>query len=441
MTDLGLAPGLVVLVAFSLLGYLVISLTWQHQKTIPFQLRLFFVAFLLRFAMSLAIYQFGLVKIIKDEDASGWEVGAAYYRLWAGQGLTVLDIPGELVKMYEFGVHHRGYYLLLGALFYTIQLTGPAGRLPAAVLNNFVGALTVIFAYRVARSLFSERVAVRVGWLSCFFPSLIVWSAQTLKEPVVIFLETLAVYGCTQLNRIGFVPRYIFLTLLAIVLLIPLRFYAAYVTIATVVASAVLGQLRVGGKVGSLAGLFFVLVPIFLLSGVLLQKEAQLQRYDLDFLKKFRGYNAGAEYGSRAYYDFDLNSPTGFSAGAVVGMVHLLFAPFPWQLVRGSLRMLFVMPELFLWWWIFFWGVIPGMRATLGRRFFDLFPLVFFLVALTLLYSLSFSNVGLAYRQRAQLLPWFFVFAAVGFERRAARPAPPPPRVKPQPAPALAARS
>jgi len=34
------------------------------------------------------------------------------------------------------------------------------------------------------------------------------------------------------------------------------------------------------------------------------------------------------------------------------------------------------------------------------------------------LYSISFSNVGLAYRYRATLMPSLLVFAMVGFEQR-----------------------
>jgi len=32
-----------------------------------------------------------------------------------------------------------------------------------------------------------------------------------------------------------------------------------------------------------------------------------------------------------------------------------------------------------------------------------------------------FGNVGLAYRQRAQLVPWLLIFAMVGLEQRALR--------------------
>jgi hypothetical protein len=45
-------------------------------------------------------------------------------------------------------------------------------------------------------------------------------------------------------------------------------------------------------------------------------------------------------------------------------------------------------------------------------------PLLLFLAAMGVLYSITFSNVGLAYRYRATLMPWLLVFAMVGFEQR-----------------------
>jgi len=52
-------------------------------------------------------------------------------------------------------------------------------------------------------------------------------------------------------------------------------------------------------------------------------------------------------------------------------------------------------------------------------------PILIFTVMLTLAYSVFQGNVGTAYRQRAQLLVFYFIFVAVGFvlvkERREER--------------------
>ena len=102
----------------------------------------------LRFAVSIVIYQFGFVQVLGDEDSSGWWAGAILQRRWEQQGVGLLDLPLVLVDVYTGP--HRGYSYMLGILFY---LTGAPARLPAAALNCFIGALTVVFTYRIARSL------------------------------------------------------------------------------------------------------------------------------------------------------------------------------------------------------------------------------------------------------------------------------------------------
>ncbi len=180
---------------------------------------LFCCAFALRFAMSIVIYQFGFVQVLGDEDSSGWWAGVFLQRRWEQQGVGVLSLPFVLVDV--FAGSHRGYGYMLGTLFY---LTSAPARLPAAALNCFIGALTVVFTYCIASSLFSPWVAVRVGWWTCFFPSLIIWSAQTLKEPTVILLELIALYCCVRMKLSGFSFRYVSLCALTIVCLIPFSF-------------------------------------------------------------------------------------------------------------------------------------------------------------------------------------------------------------------------
>src|SRR5205807_1699291 len=107
-----------------------------------FQVGLFLSALVLRYAVALAIYQLGLVDVLKDEDGSGWVVGVAYQQAWAEQNLGLLDLPGVLAGAYT--THHKGYYYLL-ALVYCIA---PPSRLVAATLNCVFGSLAIVLAYR-----------------------------------------------------------------------------------------------------------------------------------------------------------------------------------------------------------------------------------------------------------------------------------------------------
>ena len=395
-----LVPGIILFIVFAITGCFLLSATPHHAETLPFQTRLFLTAFVIRFAASLALYVFGLVNTLKDEDAAGWMVGAAYQQQWEQAGRSPLDAPSLFLESYA--EYHKGYYYLLGVFF---LITGAPGRLAAAALNCFVGALTIVFTYRMARSLFSEQVAQRAGWLACFFPSLIIWSAQTLKEPVVIFLETLALYGCVRLNRFGFTPRYILLVGMAAVLLLPFRFYAAYLVLGTVCVSLLVPRVGSGqARLPSLLGVGVVIVLFVAFSGVAVQQEARLERYDLKYIQSFRAF-AAKDQGSGVQVEADLESPSGMGLALLVGGLHLLLAPFPWQWVGGSLRMLLVVPEVLLWWWLLFYGVVPGLRHALRNRLFDVLPLLIFILGMGLFYSLIFGNVGLVYRQHAPASP------------------------------------
>ena len=99
------------------------------------------------------------------------------------------------------------------------------------------------------------------------------------------------------------------------------------------------------------------------------------------------------------------------------GGVHLLLAPFPWQLRSGSVRMALTAPEMVVWWFVFFALVLPGLKHAIRHRFGDVMPLLLFLMLLSGVYGLTFGNVGTAYRQRAQLMPYLLIFAAMRLEQ------------------------
>jgi hypothetical protein len=60
---------------------------------------------------------------------------------------------------------------------------------------------------------------------------------------------------------------------------------------------------------------------------------------------------------------------------------------------------------------------LPGLWHAIKNRFNEIQPVLFFICGLGMLYSLMFGNIGLIYRQRAQLIPWLLIFAMVGLEQ------------------------
>lgn len=414
MESAGLGSGLAVFALAVVGGLIAVSGLTGDPRAKAFQSQIFLYALGVRFAASLVIYQFGLVNTIQDEDGSGWVVGMAWKNGWVAEGRTVADLPAMVED--AFSNRNRGYYYMLAGFFW---LTGLEGRLAAAALNCFFGALTVVLAYRTARLFVPARSAEWVGWSACVFPSLIIWSAQTVKEPVVILLESAALYACLRLRDSALNPKYLLMCLGAVVFLMPFRFYASYVAgVAILVGLGV----RRGGS-GRVPGIFtagLLAAVVVAMFGGFLEKEQSASYMDLQYVENFRKFAAaGQGSGSAAYVEADLQTSSGLGLALAFGGVHLLFAPFPWQWT--SLRAIMVAPETMIWWWLCWQYVGPGAWYAVRRQLGDFAPLLLFVALMALLYSVMFSNVGLAYRQRAQLLPWLFILGAVGRELRLRR--------------------
>src|SRR4030095_9947579 len=83
----------------------------------------------------------------------------------------------------------------------------------------------------------------------------------------------------------------------------------------------------------------------------------------------------------------------------------------PWQL--ASLRQSITLPEMIVW-WLCCPLLFLGFWFSLKYRLRQICPVLIFTVMLSVAYSIFQGNVGTAYRQRAQLLVFYFIFVAVG---------------------------
>ena len=77
------------------------------------------------------------------------------------------------------------------------------------------------------------------------------------------------------------------------------------------------------------------------------------------------------------------------------------------------LRQSITLPEMIVW-WLAFPLLVLGLWYSIRHRLREVSPIVMFTTMLTLAYSLFQGNVGTAYRQRSQLLVFYFIFVAVG---------------------------
>jgi hypothetical protein len=194
--------------------------------------------------------------------------------------------------------------------------------------------------------------------------------------------------------------------------LIALRFYVFYMIAVAITGAFVIGMQQISAT--SFARQFMAMILLGLALtyiGVTRSASVQMEHYgNLGVLQTSRldqARSAQSGFGR----DVDVSSTSGALSTIPMGVLYLLFAPFPWQIT--SLRQSITLPEMIIWWGSFPMLVL-GLWFTIKYRLRMISPILIFTVMLTLAYSVFQGNVGTAYRQRAQLLVFYFIFIAVG---------------------------
>jgi len=158
-------------------------------------------------------------------------------------------------------------------------------------------------------------------------------------------------------------------------------------------------------------------VGLVILSGYLPRDALRASALDSTLRElSLRRHNLGS--GSSSYMqDVEFHSAADVISFLPIGTIYFLLGPFPWA-ARG-LRQLITVPEMLLWYWLLP-KVVWGVRSTFRRSPSETLALLSLVVSFTLPYIVVSSNLGTAYRHRAQVLVFLLIFAAAGLNRRRA---------------------
>ena len=395
------APGALTFCALACLPTLIILARTREEKT--FLMRLFVVAVLVRIIIATVIFTAHLEEFFGG-DANTYDIfGQSLVEAWHGDAYHA----GKFASYVQSGASAWGMIYLVGAVY---KLIGP-NMYAIQLINAGVGAATAVVVYYTSQMLFNNiRVSKVAALLVAFFPSLILWSSQALKDALIMLALALAILATLRLME-KITAVYVLILTGSLLALLSLRFYIFYM-----MAAAVAGSFIIGLKSMSAQSFVhrFVAVGVIGLAftwfGVLRYAETQFDRYaNLQMLQTARMDQATA--GSGFGKDVDVGTAQGALTAIPLGLVYLLFAPFPWQFT--SLRQSITLPEMIVWWFAFPLLVL-GLWYSIKHRLRQVSPIIIFTTMLTLAYSLFQGNVGTAYRQRSQLLVFYFIFVAVG---------------------------
>jgi hypothetical protein len=378
----------------------------QAKTDKTFLVRIFVGGLLVRMLIGLLIFYFGLQEFFGGDALTYDLFGFAQLEAFRGDRYYQ-----SFVKMFVGESGGGGW----GMLYMVAGVYAVIGRNMLAIqfVNAVVGAATAPVIFLCAKHIFNNlRVARIAAIFVAFFPSLVLWSSQGLKDGPIVFLLAVAMLSTLKLGE-RFNIKYLLILASSLFGLLSLRFYIFYIALAAIVISFIIGMRAVTAQ--SLMRQVIILVSLMLALtslGATRFAGAQLEQYtDLSRIQRSR-LDAAVSAQSGFAREVDVSTTTGALTAIPIGTVYLLFAPFPWQLT--SLRSSITMPEMIIW-WASFPAMVLGIWFAIKYRFRQVLPILIFTSMLTIAYSVFQGNVGTAYRQRAQLLVFYFIFVAVGF--------------------------
>ncbi len=366
---------------------------------------LFICGLLLRIGLATATYVFDLQGFFGGDSALYDRAGYALYNSWFGY-YSEID---QFYLSYTTRASGSGF----GMAYIVAIIYSFVGRNPLATqfFNSVLGAATCCFIYSCAKNVFeNNRVARTAAIFVAVFPSLIVWSSQGLKDGVICFLLAAAINTLFALQK-KFSYLNVVLLLLALVGIYGLRFYIFFAFAAAALGSFVINSQKSAGSIGRQVIVLIVITVGLTYMGVLRGAQQNLEIFgNLKTLQNSRlDLATSAQSGFGA--DIDVSTPTGAIQAIPIGLVYLILAPFPWQV--SNFRQAVTLPEVFVWWSLVPFMII-GIWYTLKNKLRESISIILLTLLLTISYAIFQGNVGTAYRMRAQMQIFYFIFVAVG---------------------------
>lgn len=302
----------------------------------------------------------------------------------------------------------------------------------ARLLNGLIGSLAVLEVCRVTRLLGGgEAASLRAGQLLAYFPSQVLWASIAIRDIWVQWIllllarQVIELRGRLLLTKLGSV-------LLLTWALTHFRSYLLFAALGPLVLSFVLGPGKDAFR-NLLMGLVVVLGLVWVDTGRS-GPEDKVRNFDLQELQRLRSWSSSEIAADSGFAkDADISTIGGALSLLPTGLVYFFFAPFPWQL--GSFRQALAVPET-LWFYTLVPSTLAGFIHLLRNRFHEANGVILLTLSLTFGYAIGQGNVGTLYRHKAQVIPFYYAFAAIGMEaRRRARaavfaPVEPPPTLR-----------
>ncbi|MFC1667377.1 hypothetical protein ACFL0P_05915 [Candidatus Omnitrophota bacterium] len=413
---------LIIFLSGLLIGFLCIKLS--NSQDTRFLITIFLTGYLLRILISLALYLYASQFEYREAGSFAW-VG-----FFIGDGLSYFSNGRDLSKLWEIGIFpdmstFKLYYAPCPTVSTYCYFNGlimhlAMGRNPVMLffINCIFGALSILLIYFITLRLVGMKVARCASVLYCFWPSLILWSTQNLKEPMYAFMVLLLILSMLILIE-RFNVRYMLLAFLASYVLVTIRPpMALTVAVLFFIFYLIFMLKRKKNAHHLLASLIFGLICFLILSsfsGFLWIKEfiPSWEHLNTTFLLKnlTLARSVRAFGGSAILPQLEFTSLWKLLFFIPVATLIVFFMPFPWQV--GSAMQMMAFPEMLIWYALLPFTVRGFIYAFKKDRQKTII-ISTYVLTVALILGIAEGNVGTLFRHRSTVISLCLIFTGIG---------------------------
>lgn len=278
-------------------------------------------------------------------------------------------------------------------------------------INCAFGSLSIIFVYLIAKEIFNYRVAILSSLLMLFWPSMILWSTQNLKESLTVFIIVLVFWILIKLKQHLNKLSYWIISIFSLSVIYKIRKSIAIILFLTSILFLAMNFFKNKLKFGVILFLIFLmLVANWNYFNRFFNKSFGSPSYTvfeaLNQAHKVRVWAADTAF----LVGVDISTPGNFLRHLPKFLLYIIFSPLPWEMSKakhlfGSLEMLI--------WFLLFPFALRGIFLSIRYKIKQSFSLLIFLFIM--LFSLiGEGNTGTIFRHRALIWPCWFIFTSVG---------------------------
>ena len=286
--------------------------------------------------------------------------------------------------------------------------------LMAQSISLFFGMGCIYLSWLVAKEIWDNKIAIKVGWTIALFPSVTLYSVLILREVYIVFFLLLALYGITLwirtysfksmiISTIGFVGAVFFHGGLMVGALIFLSI-VGYTSFKKIFGLFI--NLKINFKFLVLTFLFVIFLQLYFTNQLSVPYLGTFE--DSINISNIQNRTDVATRGTASWPEWTtINSPIEILYKGPLRSVYLVFSPFPWDI--SEIRHIIGMLDGLLYMYLSFL-ILCNIKVILNDPVLRIFLLLF--LAYIFVFGIGVGNFGTGIRHRSKFVIIMILLAA-----------------------------